>query len=160
NIRVTCPACKTELEIDAEFEGQEVECGNCLEVFKAKKPGSTGKIPGAGTGSSAGSGSKSADKSAKKKRRDDDDDDDRPRSRRRDDDDDEDDYAPPPPRRRSGGGGNGLGVTSLVLGILSIIPGCCCEILGGPLALGAIASGAIGMSKPEGKPMSIIGVVL
>ena len=55
NIRVTCPACKSELEIDAEFEGQEVECGNCLEVFKAKRPGSAGssdagKIPGAGSG--------------------------------------------------------------------------------------------------------------
>ena len=33
NIRVTCPTCKTELEVDAAHEGQEVECGNCLQVF-------------------------------------------------------------------------------------------------------------------------------
>jgi predicted Zn finger-like uncharacterized protein len=82
NIRVTCPACKSELEIDAAFDGQEVECGNCLEVFTAKKPGGagssdTGKIPGAGRESASGSGrSKPADKPARKKRRDDDDDDD------------------------------------------------------------------------------------
>ena len=38
NIRVTCPACKTTLEIDKKFEGEEIECGNCLEVFKAERP--------------------------------------------------------------------------------------------------------------------------
>src|SRR6266545_1272321 len=84
NIRVTCPACKSELEIDETFDGQEVECGNCLEVFTAKGPKSsgpgksgTGKIPGAGTSRSGTSGTgssraKSEDKPAKKKRRDDD----------------------------------------------------------------------------------------
>jgi predicted Zn finger-like uncharacterized protein len=112
NIRVTCPACKSELEIDQSFDGQEVECGNCLEVFTAKKPGGagrsgTGKIPGAGkspagTSGTGSSKSKSADKPARKKRRDEDDDDDYEHDRRRRDDDDDDDYydrprgSPPP----------------------------------------------------------------
>jgi len=164
NIRVTCPACKSELEIDASFEGQEVECGNCLEVFKAKGPGASGssrgggKIPGAGASSAGGSGrSKPASRAAKKRRRDDDDDD-YEHDRRRDDDDD-DDYAPPPPRRRSDGAG-GLAVTSLVLGITAFIPGCCCVYLGGPLALGAVITGAIGMGDPNGRGMAIAGVAL
>lgn len=97
NIRVTCPACKSDLEIDAAFEGQEVECGNCLEVFKATVPGTgksnTGKIPGAsksGSGSPGGSGRSTP--TPKKKRRDDDDDD-YEHDRRRDDyEDDDDDY--------------------------------------------------------------------
>lgn len=38
NIRVTCPTCKQELEIDAQYIGQEVECGSCLQVFVAKDP--------------------------------------------------------------------------------------------------------------------------
>ncbi|MBY0457120.1 MAG: hypothetical protein K2V38_07275, partial [Gemmataceae bacterium] len=73
DIRVTCPACKTQLEIDAAHEGQEVECGNCLEVFVAstKKP-------------------KPATRDARDDR-DDDRDDDRGRSRGRDDRDDRDD---------------------------------------------------------------------
>src|SRR5688572_10078948 len=108
NIRVTCPACKTELEIDAEFEGQEVECGNCLEVFKAKPPSSagspgTGKIPGAGKGSSSGSSRGRSSGAPKKRRRDDDDDDYEHDRRRRDDDDDDFDYAPSS-RRRGGEG--------------------------------------------------------
>src|SRR5215213_1683344 len=125
NIRVTCPACKSELEIDSEFEGQEVECGNCLEVFKAKRPGSagssgTGKIPGAGTGSSGGGGrGRSTDRPA-------------PKRRRRDDDDDFDDYDPRP-YRRSRGEGDGAATASLVLGIIALFPGCCCGFLGAPI---------------------------
>jgi predicted Zn finger-like uncharacterized protein len=101
NIRVMCPACKSELEIDEAFGGKEVECGNCLEVFVARVPGAAdsgrsgpGKIPGAGTGSSGSGRSKPADKPAPKRRRDDDDDDDDRdrRRRRRDDDDDDDEY--------------------------------------------------------------------
>ena len=38
NIRVSCPTCKAELEIDAQYVGQEVECGSCLQVFVAQDP--------------------------------------------------------------------------------------------------------------------------
>ncbi len=173
NIRVTCPACKSELEIDETFDGQEVECGNCLEVFTAKGPKSsgpgksgTGKIPGAGTSRSGTSGtggsrSKSEDKPAKKKRRDNDDDDDYEHDRRRrDDDDDNDDYAPPPPRRRGGGPGDGAATASLVLGIISIIPGCCCGLISVPAGIAAIVTGFVGLKSQTSKGMAVGGIVM
>jgi predicted Zn finger-like uncharacterized protein len=174
NIRVTCPACKSELEIDETFDGQEVECGNCLEVFTAKGPkssgpgksGSTGKIPGAGTSRAGTSGagssrSKSEDKPAKKKRRDDDDDDDYEHDRRRrDDDDDDEDYAPPPPRRRGSGPGDGAATASLVLGIISIIPGCCCGLISVPTGIAAVITGVVGLKSQANKGQAVGGLVL
>jgi predicted Zn finger-like uncharacterized protein len=171
-IRVKCPACNTELEIDSEFAGQEVECGNCLEVFVANPPGKkSGESRAGTTGSSSKSGSSSRGKSrddededrpkkrARSRRRDDDDDDDEHDRRRRRDDDEDDDYYSPPPSRR-GGGGNGLAIASLILGITAVFPGCCCGLLGIPLSLGAIVTGSIALKNPEGKPMAIIGICL
>ena len=155
DIRVTCPACKTQLEIGAEFEGQEVECGTCLEVFtaSAKKPKDSGtdKKSESGGGKVKGSTSKS-----RASRDDDDDEDDRPKRRRRDDDDD-DDYEP---RRRSSGGGSGLAIASLVLGILGFVPGCFCCWAGFPMSLIATILGAVAISTPEGKGMGIAGLTL
>jgi predicted Zn finger-like uncharacterized protein len=150
NIRVKCPACKTELEIDADHEGQEVECGNCLEVFKATRV----SAPSASSSDEA-----PPPKSQKKRRDDDEDEEEKPRKkkkRRRDDDDDDDDYYPPP--RRSGGS-NGLAITSLILGITAFFPGCCCYLFI-PLSLGAIITGSIGMKNQQGKGMAIAGIVL
>jgi predicted Zn finger-like uncharacterized protein len=163
NIRVTCPACKSELEIDEAFGGKEVECGNCLEVFVARAPGAgdsgksgPGKIPGAG----ASGRSKPADKPAPKRRRDDDDDDDRDRRRRRrDDDDDDDDYGPPPPRRSGSGPGDGAATAALVLGILSLVLVCCWPI-SGPTSLAAIVTGIIGLQSREKKGLAVAGLIL
>jgi predicted Zn finger-like uncharacterized protein len=172
-IRVKCPACKTELEVDSEFAGKEVECGNCLEVFVANPPGSGSQRGEPGTsGSSGGSragssgsrrgrsrdGEEERPRRRSRSRRDEDDDYEHDR-RRRDDEDDEDYYSPPPPRR--GGGGSGLGIASLILGITAFVPGCCCwTFVGVPLALAAIVTGSIGMKNPEGKGMAVAGVVL
>ena len=38
SIRVTCPMCGKLLEVGAEHAGQEVECGECLQVFVAEVP--------------------------------------------------------------------------------------------------------------------------
>lgn len=167
NIRVTCPACKSGLEIDETFDGQEVECGNCLEVFTAKGAKSsgagrsgTGKIPGAGTSGTGGSRGKSEDKPARKKRRDEDDDDYEHDRRRRDDDDDDDDYAPPPPRRSGGEPGDGVATASLVLGIVSIIPGCCCGLISFPTGIAAIITGFVGLKSQTNKGMAVGGIVL
>ena len=35
-ITITCPTCTTQLEIDAKYRNEEVECGNCQQVFLAK----------------------------------------------------------------------------------------------------------------------------
>jgi|GEM_PF-2009576 len=184
NIRVKCPACKAELEIDESYEGQEVECGNCLEVFSAKRGESTpsGKTSEGDTSSRSGGGSSSRskrkseeeteDKPRRKKRRRDDDDDDYDHDRRRDDDDDDDDYSGPPRRRPSNI--NGLAIASLIMGILSVLMAvgtfpfaACCLCFGvvampisGLLSLGAIITGAFALRQPEGKPMAIIGLVL
>src|SRR5262249_56250447 len=64
-IRVTCPACKAALEVDADKVGTEVECGECFQVFKARSPG--GKSKSAPT-------TKKGTKPAGRKRRDEDDD--------------------------------------------------------------------------------------
>ena len=157
NIRVTCPACKTELEIDSAFEGQEVECGNCLEVFKATRPGSggsagssgAGKIPGAGPRSPAGSGRGQAPRRPP------------PRRRRRDDYDDDEDYGPPPERQRRGSGeGDGVATTSMILGILAVFPGCCCGLVGAPLALAAVITGVVGLKSQNNKGMAVAGLVM
>ena len=141
NIRVTCPACKSDLEIDEEFEGKEVECGNCLEVFKAEKPSKSGNtvivvtVP--------------VDKApaSRRKRRDDD-----------DDDDDDDDYTPPPPRPASAPG-DGLALASLILGIVAF-PLLCCWPLSIPLGLAATVTGSVGLKSRNNKPLAIVGLVL
>ena len=159
DILVTCPTCKTQLEIDAEYEGQEVECGSCLQVFVATTKKARGDDAG-GSGRRGGSGSSSGRPSRSRSSRDDDDDDDRGRRRSRRDYDDDDDYDHDyAPRRRRSGGGNGLAVTALVLGILSL-PACCCPIVGILTSLGAIVTGSIGLKNPDGKGMAVAGLVL
>src|SRR5579883_2748109 len=171
NIRVKCPACKAELEIDESYEGQEVECGNCLEVFSAKRGESTpsGKTSEGDTSSRSGGGS-----SSRSTRKSEEETEDKPRrkQRRRDDDDDDDDYSGPPRRRPSNI--DGLAIASLIMGILSVLMAvgtfpfaACCLCFGvvampisGLLSLGAIMSGAFALRQPEGKPMAIIGLVL
>jgi hypothetical protein len=86
--------------------------------------------------------------------RDDYEDDDRPRRRRRRDDDDYDDM---PRISRGGEESIGLSVTSMVLGIISLVI-FCIWFISMPLAIMAIIFGSIGMSK-GGKGMAIAGVV-
>lgn len=139
-VRVQCPACNAELEIDEQHLGQEVECGSCLQTFVAQdasaRPSSRGR----------------------RSERDDDRDEDRPRRRRSRRAADDDDYDYSPPRARSGGG-NALGVVSLIFGILSYPLMCCCY-LNIPTALVAIVCGAIGLSNPQSKGLSIAGLIL
>ncbi|MGN0620499.1 MAG: DUF4190 domain-containing protein [Porcipelethomonas sp.] len=54
----------------------------------------------------------------------------------------------------------GLGVASMVLGILSIILSCCFYYLAFPCGLVGLILGAIGIKKNSGKGMAITGLVL
>jgi len=83
------------------------------------------------------------DRPARRPRRDEDDDEDRPVRRRRDDDDDYD-----RPRRRSDRGA-GMGIASLILGILSI-PLCICSWIDIPFSILAIVFGFV--SRAQGGP--------
>ena len=58
-----------------------------------------------------------------------------------------------------------LAIVSLVTGIISLIPGCCCGLIGIPMALVAIGTGIAGIvmansGKASGKGMAIAGVIL
>jgi len=139
NIRVTCPTCGKALEVGAEFEGQEVECGECFQVFVAKGPG--GRIKGAPSARGKAPAGKTADKPAGKPKspgRKRDDENDEYEHDKRDEYDDED-YDPPDRGRRRGGGGGGppgmraAGAT-LALGIVSFVFACI-PIIGIPVAI-------------------------
>ena len=100
------------------------------------------------------------DRPARRPRNSRDDDDDRPaRPRRRDDEDDRDrdefDDAP----RKKPGGGNGLAVTSLVLGIISIVMVCCCAYVSPLLGIGALITGFSGKSKGQSNGMCLAGII-
>lgn len=148
NIRVSCPTCKAELEIDSQYAGQEVECGSCLQVFVAKDP--TARDP---------SGRKPY-----KARRDPDEDDDKPRRkkkpRRRDYDDDYGDYADDYDRPAAGGGGSAAATFGLVLGIISLPMACCCWPIGIPTAIAGMITSGIGMKNPQSKGTATAGMVL
>jgi predicted Zn finger-like uncharacterized protein len=153
NVRVTCPTCKAELEIGEEHLGQEVECGSCLQPFVARA--SSG-------GSSRG---RPRDDENRDRRRDDDRgrrrDEDRPSRRgRRRRDDSEDDFDYSPPGAEGGGGSVALGTVSLILSLISFPMIFCCCHLNVPVSLAALVCGIIGMAKPNGRGLSIAGVVI
>ncbi len=56
--------------------------------------------------------------------------------------------------------GVGLGVASMVLGILAILFSCCFYYLSVPLSLVGLILGAVGIKKNNGKGMAIAGLVL
>src|SRR6187401_201743 len=116
NIRVTCPTCGKMLEVGAEHAGQEVECGECFQVFVAEGPPKP-KIKGVLT-PSAPPGVKGK---TKRRRKDDDDDYDHDHET---DEYDDDDYEPPR-RRRGAGGGGGTAMVGVTVGILALLTSCC-----------------------------------
>ncbi|MBP3956672.1 DUF4190 domain-containing protein [Gemmata sp. G18] len=169
NIQVTCPECKSVLEIGAEFAGQEIECGSCLHVFVAEPPPARPDSAGrSGLGSRRRNEEVPEDRersrSSRSSRRQDEDDYDRRPTRRRRDEDDEDGYEP----RRPSTGPGAASIFAFVLGLLSslAIPvtccGCCSMLtwpITVPLGIAAIITGAFGLKDPKGKPLAIIGII-
>ena len=157
---IVCPTCSTKLEIDDDMLGEEVQCGSCQEIFKAEAPSKRGSRRG---------DEEEEEKPRKSKYRKDEDDgeeDERPskrRSRMSSDDegeDDEEDYEDRRSRRRRRGSqeaSQGLGIASLVLGIIGILLTCCCGLLGLPLPIAAIITGVLSLKTP-GKGMGIAGI--
>jgi hypothetical protein len=96
------------------------------------------------------------DRPARRPRNSRDDDDDRPARRRRDDDDRDDmDDLP----RRPKGGGNGLAITSMVLGIISLVMVCCCAWVSPLLGISALITGFMANSKGQSKGMAMAGII-
>jgi hypothetical protein len=106
-IRVTCPMCGKLLEVDAEHVGQEVECGECFQVFVVEAP-STPKIKAAPLHEPP-----PGVRGKPRRRRDDGD--------YEHDHEDELDFAPPSiPTGTSGGA-----VAALIVGVLALLTSCC-----------------------------------
>ena len=154
---IVCPTCATKLEIDDDMVGQDVQCGSCQQVFKAETK----------TKRSSRRGETDEDETPRKSkyRKDDDEEEDRPSKRRRmsRDEDDEDYEDRPSRRRKTNQGGTGMGMTSMILGIVGLIvliPSClCCILLGIPLPLMSVIFGVISLKTP-GKNMGIAGIVM
>lgn len=141
NIRVVCPACATTLELDAQHAGQEVECGSCLRVFVANPPPALAPRPvirGVPPTKPAPRRGPPPRRPAR--------DDDYPRIPY---DDDEPEYRP----------ASGLGVASLVLGILSVVAFCCWPV-SGFFGLLAVILGAVGRRNPMDRPSATAGLII
>lgn len=146
-ITVRCPTCDCELELDAQFKGQEVECGSCHQVFVAKASRGERDAP------------RAPDREREPEREE------RPpssRGRRRsrryadEDDDYDDDFYDR--RRRDANDGTGLGDASLIIGILSVFV-FWCPLIGIPLTLVGLILGCLGL-RANRNGTAIAGVVL
>jgi hypothetical protein len=95
-------------------------------------------------------------KPSKRVSRDDDEDEARPSKRRsRDEDDDDDDYDRRP-RRRKPQGTKGMGIASMVCGIIGIVLSCCCLSIA--LNIVAIVLGMLSL-KTAGRGMGMAGLI-
>ena len=67
-------------------------------------------------------------------------------------------YPDPYMQMQQNNGSMGLGIASMVLGILALVT-CCCWYIAGPLAAISLILGIIGIKSESGKGMAIAGVV-
>ncbi len=142
---VACPACNKVFEVPARQEGESVECPECFEPFKARKPEGPkstfvfhhGQLP-------------EKRKGKKRKRRDDDDDYEHDH-RRDNDDDDDDDHAPARERRRVYRGMRSPGA-ALTLGVLSLLFACV-PFLGLILAILTLIGPSVPAYHPDDRPI-------
>lgn len=150
-IRVTCPSCGKALEVGAEYDGKEVECGECLQIFVAKGPGS-GKIRGMPSPRGKIPAARPSTPPARRRR---DDDDDYEHDRERDEYD-EDDYEPRSRSASSGDGASGIAVVGLIFGVIAL----CCPFTGIPLGILAMIFGSIGKRSPGSHGIGTAAIVL
>jgi predicted Zn finger-like uncharacterized protein len=163
---MTCPTCGSKLEVADEDIGHTVQCGSCQQTFTAEDPGRK-RNDGAARDPDEDDRRPSSRRGGDRER-DRDDDYDRPRrsSRDRDDYDRDDDYRPRRSRyrdddeayeRRYGPAQQtGMGITSMILGILSI-PTIFCYGFGIILGILAIIFGILSL-KTAGRGMGIAGI--
>ncbi len=139
-ISVRCPTCDCELELDAQYRGQEVECGSCHQVFVANP---------------AKSRAPEKEDPPEERRRSS-----RKRSRRYADEDEDydDDFYDRRRSRRGSEDGSGLGDASLILGILAVFT-FWCPFIGIPMTLVGLILGALGLRSSR-NGTAIAGLVL
>lgn len=134
NIRVLCPHCDKELEIGAEFEGQDVECGECYRVFVARPRAPAWRRTTAARDEPV-----------------------RPREAF-----DDYDYEPRPgrtPDESEAGGASGAAVAGLILGVIALLSSCC-PFTGIGFGVLAIILGALGKNRPSGSGAATAAIAL
>ena len=146
-ITVRCPTCDCELELDAQYRGQEVECGSCHQVFVAKSGES--KRPPRDEPDTDRSRDRAEPWPGSRGRK---------KSRRYADEDDDYDDDFYDRRRREDRDGTGLGDASLIIGILSVFV-FWCPLIGIPLTLVGLILGCLGL-RANRNGTAIAGVVL
>jgi len=140
---IVCPTCGTKLEIDASQIGEEVECESCQQVFRAQRDSDTSR---------GGKGRSDRDESDRPSKR-------RRSKYRRDDDDSELDEDYRPRTGREPPDSIGMGIASLVLGLVAILMALCCWPVGGVCAILSIIFGLLSL-KTAGKGMGIAGIIM
>ena len=160
--RSTCPKCGAVLQLTDDMVNEQIECGNCQAVFVAKPdPPASRRGPDEERPSRRRMSDPDAEeRPSRRRRRDEDEEEDvRPRRRSRDDED-EDDHERPR-RRQPANAGQGLGIASLVLGILSLPLAFCCGLFSLPLSGVGLILGIIGITKsPTNRGLAITGTIL
>lgn len=145
-ISVRCPTCECELELDAQYRGQEVECGSCHQVFVAKPQAE--RRPEREPERERERDDRPERKSSRNPRR----------SRRYADEDDDYDDDFYDRRRRRDNDGTGLGDASMIIGIVSVFV-FWCAIVGIPLTLVGLILGCLGL-RSNRNGTAIAGVIL
>jgi hypothetical protein len=153
-IRVTCPTCGKALEVDAEHDGQEVECGECLQIFVARGPRG-GKITGVPSSRGTTPAARPGSRPGRRRRHDDDDDYEHDRVEEYE----EDEYEQ---RNRRGGesvGASGAAIVGVIFGVVALLTSCC-PVLGLPLGIVAMVLGSIGKRSPGSSGAGTAAAVL
>lgn len=189
SLKVVCPQCGQWLRLP---EQEQIEPPSASPEILREMMSQSKLISDSGSGTSKAPTSRSRsrddddeDRPRSTRRRDEDDDDyDRPRRRSRRDEDDEDeeddfyedrgrysdardDYDDAPRSRRKGSKGDGFAITSMIIGIVSIVAAllgwCCCGYFGSGfsilLGVGAVIFGFIARSQGSKSGMGMAGLI-
>jgi predicted Zn finger-like uncharacterized protein len=180
-----CPQCDSQLELDAEAAGMEVQCGHCQHLFTAVFPvkkSPSKPSPSKRIAKKDEEEVEAPPKRSSSRREEEDEEDERPakkKSKRRVEvEDEDDDYEGP--RKKPKEKPNGMGIASMICGIVGLVVevpafgvsifgiGCCCfnvvswpmHALAAILAIVAVSLGLLALKVKKGKGMTITGIAL
>jgi hypothetical protein len=181
--RATCPKCGAVLQLTDDMVNQQIECGSCQAIIVAKPETPTSRRsadPQDRPSRRPRDEEPEVRPSRRRSRRDGDDEDDHPSGRGRtgDDYEVEDDYPPKPKSSLLG-----LGIASLILGIISLLieipsfimslmgAACCClaplalaswlgHAIGGVFAAVGLGLGIFGLRDSKGRGMATAGTIM
>jgi hypothetical protein len=156
-----CPACGTTIRAPETSIGKKAKCPKCGDIFTVTDPGAGAAPPPPQEEEPPPRRTPGREEEVAPRRRWEDEDEEVPARRRDRDEDYPDDEGPlGPPGYRPSQGGAGLGIASMVLGIVGLFFSFCCYtmVISLPCAVMAIIFGIMGL-KGEGRGMAIAGLI-